>query len=448
MAKKKITEEKGETWLVSADNAEQYTEPVIDADLIRKYRRNIYLRKFLEQQHSLLFGEQYTIDVFDPEGEPDTELAKHIKVMLDAKGVRLWHNMQRAYPDIAFYGIAVFNPVWEQVGTEWQLKKLKPLPAYTFRTGSTYEGTCYVFSDILPGIIQTDKGEIKYYQEQADGTLDELTNVSVVRNPTDDSYVGDPLYSPLYPILNLMNFSWKAQMQWVNRWGAGGNLLIKVTNATGDDIDYAQDLLRNYGKNTGWTLRDNMEPIMLGDANNAATALDTIGVLHKLMISYFSPADMLRNTNGNQLGGSTKSEMELLINYVRRQHDILTTGFEDMIDEYFPANGYEEGWHVKIYIPTISIEKAEIWLQQALAGDKMGVLLDNEKRDLLERDELDDEGLAQLAAERSTRPVQPEQVNEMQGIAALMAATPLNPEKGIKTYRKYKTKQISLSNEE
>ena len=86
--------------------------------------------------------------------------------------------------------------------------------------------------------------------------------------------------------------------------------------------------------------------------------------------------------------------------------------------------------------------------QQALAGDKMGVLLDNEKRDLLERDELDEEGLAQLAAERATRPVQPEQVNEMQGIAALMAATPLNPEKGIKTYRKYKTKQISLSNEE
>ena len=66
---------------------------------------------------------------------------------------------------------------------------------------------------------------------------------------------------------------------------------------------------------------------------------------------------------------------------------------------------------------------------------------------LYERDDLDDEGLAQLAAERATRPVQPEQVNEMQGIAALMAATPLNPEKGIKTYRKYKTKQISLPEE-
>lgn len=439
------TAEQGEFWVVGIDFAEKFEEPEYDADTIRKYRRNVYLRKFIEQQHSLLFGEPYILDVFDPDGEPNDEVATDIRAMCERKEVRLWTKMQRAYPDICCYGIAPFNQPWEKEEDGfWRLKKLNHLPAYTFRNAPTdLDEEYYTFSPLLPGIVQLAKSkEIRFYQTKANGDVELVKGVEALRDPTADSFVGDPLYLPLYPILSHLNFSWKAQMQLVNRWGAGGQMLVWVKNPEQDDIEYAEDFLRSYGKDMGQRLRDNMTVQFLPDSGSSS-ALDTIEMLHELMTSFFSPADMIRR-DGSIIGGSSASEFELLINFAKRQHGILTTGTEDIINQYFPANGFEEGWHAKLYIPVISVEKAELWLKQAEAGDKMGVMLQNEIRDRLELEELDEEGKAQLAEERKGRQPAPEQdTAKMQGVAALMSAYPLHPEKGLKTYKKFVQRNLT-----
>jgi len=388
--------EEGVVWVSST--SVYYESPEITADKIRDYSRNIYGADLTQKLRSILFTEKYSIEVFGPNGEPDEALAKRLTLMFDQQNVRFWPKMQMAWIDTAWWGAALFNPVWEWIGNEYWLTKLRRLPPESFTIAPTE--IQYIYSHILQGITLNEKGEAVFYQ--TDATIDAgvpkpLSNVFMLTDPSTGELAGRPNFLPLIPIIGMLDFCWQAQMQKINRVGSPP-ILIKVVNPQGDDVDYAQKFLNNWGKDTQMQLRQNMETVDLKLVDNDA-ALATIDALWGIINRYGSPTSLISQGEDRTLiGGSNQAELELMMAYIRGIHSWLCEGFERLLQTYLDANGYV-GYTVRIYLPTPSTDKAEIWLKQAqqLFQMKAGTL--NELRDLLERDELDEDGKQELMDE-------------------------------------------------
>lgn len=423
--------EEGITWLTNLDLNLTYTEPVLDAEKARNYEDNYYIRRLLETQRSLIFQEEPEYyEVRDPDGEPDSELTSYVTQML--KKVHIWDAFQVAHKERCIYGTSPFNPVWGQdLGSYYSLQKLRHLPAYTFRNLPSVAGKYTYFSEILKGIVLNETGELEYHQTQSDNQVHQLKNVVLITDPLADSPVGDPAFRPIFPIAAMLSFCWVGQMQKMNRLGAGGVVFLKITGADDDDLEYGKELLRNWGKNTGWFLRENFELVVPNIPDNA-TALDTIAALQKMMDDYVSPTAAIRK-DGTLLGGSSYAEFDLLLGYIRGIHSWITSGFKAMLKPFFDKNSLE-GYSLEFYLPTPSIDKSEVWIKQALAGYQTATMTENEIRSLLEQEELDKAGLEKLreaiAARPASMPMKLEQgrveAEKMAAIASL-TSNPLNP---------------------
>ncbi len=444
-----MTKREGERLLVAQGYAEAMTDQELDAVKIRKYSTNVYVRKFVQQQMSLLFGENILVEAFNPDDKIDEVITTKFKRMVNRPGVRIDSKIPAGHFDNMMYGISLVNPVWSEVktreGTEVQLTEADILPAYSFRNPPTTIGSDYYpLSNILQGIILNEKGKVEYWQTQSDGEIRQIKNVVPIRDNLCDTFVAPPMFEPIYPLLDMSVYAWDALMQLNNRYGAGGEVYITVKTPSGDDEAFVKDIIENRGKDCGHMLRENMVPTIVTDTGNMV-ALETIRELHLLQRSYFSPADILQQRDGGSIGGSDYAELELLLANVAAKHKWITGGWEAVFNDYFLYNGFDDGYYTRITIPTISIDKAKVWLEQAKAGHEMGVLFDNEKRDLLERKELSPDELIRLKEEQGTPVLKPTEA------ANLMSSTPLYPEKGLETYTKYltnrKTKQQKLTEE-
>ena len=104
MAKKTVVtgQEEGDIYVTSW--GQTYTAPKVDADKIAKLGDNIYLAGALQKQQRMIFGQRYTLEIEDPKGEKDKDLAKEILAMLEAPDVRAWYCMQLAWKDTAQWG--------------------------------------------------------------------------------------------------------------------------------------------------------------------------------------------------------------------------------------------------------------------------------------------------------------------------------------------------------
>jgi hypothetical protein len=366
----------------------------VSAADIQKYRTNVYANGVVRRQRYLIFTQAPIINVLDPEGEPHDELRDRIEEMTRWGEVDLYSKMVLAWSEIMWYGAAFFNPVWERDGSELVLRKLRHLPSESFTAPP--QGAQEIYSSVLPGVTIED-GEIAFYQLRSLSDLApvRLENVTMITEPTSQGLAGSPIMAPLVPIFNMINFGWTAQMQRTNRVGAP-IVFIRVTNGTAGDIAYAKKVLANWGKNTSFVLRDNMEVVKL-DFNDSTTAMDVIRELNQLLIEFFSPASSL-SKEGALIGGSDWGAAELVKSYVEGVHNWLEAPFQKILQYYLEANGYE-GYRVTIQLPTPSIDRANIMLQQAVAGAQTRTLSINEVRKRLEAEEVDDAGLAEIAAQ-------------------------------------------------
>ena len=398
---KKQTKESGAVYVSSAGT--YYEDPEITAEKINDFQDNVYGRGLAMKQRHLIFTDKYTLDVLDTEGETDPDITADILKMCDSKGVRLWPNMQRAYNSIFWYGIGLYNPVWEYVDNIYTLTKLRHLPSYSFR--SEPMGASETYSELLKGITLDDKGEIEFHQvTDSMGTVEKLENIFYVKDPVSDELAGESIVLPLIPVFNMLKFVWNTQMQQSNRTGAK-ILFIKVTdpqkaselNTNVSDVAYANEIIQNWGKNTAYQLRGNMELIDPGikdDSNN----LDVIEALHNMVIDYITPASYITSGAENRLGGSDKQREELILKYIQGVHTWLEDQFEMLLNRYLEYNGYE-GYVVKINIPSPSVDISQIQLEQANSGFTTKSLTINEIRERLGAEVLDDEGIEDLLAQ-------------------------------------------------
>lgn len=399
----------GLTW-----GSSESTKEKPDVKKLKNLRDNIYGRGISEKQKLLIFTERYSISVTDKNGKDAPDVAIKIDKMT-SDTVDLWTRMKQTYDDVFWYGISLFNPVWkwgdggEYAINEYYLAQLRRLPPETFAQSPSDGDSSKIYSTILKGITLDDQRKPVYYQTDEDGNSKEIKNIFVVKDPTSPELAGEPIILPLSRVITMLDYTWLAQMQKVNRTGSP-IMFIRIDpshpEAQPDDNDYAKKILENWGKNTAYTLRPNMELIST-QIKDTADNLETINTLSSMILDYFSPAKFV-SKDGTLIGGSSASEIELLQGYIRGVHSWIEQAYTALLTTYLKANQYD-GYTLKITIPTPSIDKSELLIKAVEVGvDKKLITKEEGRKNLpLTLSPMTDDLKKQLAEDYPSEPSGP-----------------------------------------
>ena len=398
----------GEVWV--GVGGTYFIKPFIDYQKLFDMLKNNYVTEHLERLRSLIFIDEPVYKVFDPQGEEDTDLSLQLKHMCEEADVDIWSNMQKSWIDITGWGCAIYNPIWKREGPEARMTAMRRLPPESFgpETTTPKDAKPFNFSEILRGIYLDNDGEkLHFVQTGSDGQTHELKNICLMKDPISTEMTGTSKMLPIIPILSMLDFAWQAEMQKVNRTGAP-ILFIKFPHELGgavvdgdrDDFAYANKILTNWGKNTAYTLRENMEIVKLEFTDNQS-ALETIEKLEGRLRQYFMPATLIQR-EGNTIGDSGDASMKLLHEYIKGQHNRIEKLFEPQLEPWLTLNMFE-GYTLDINIPEPRPDDTDVRLKIAQMGLNAQALTTNEIRELLGKEPFDDMELEELRAEHEAR---------------------------------------------
>lgn len=424
------TGREGAVYLTSTGSP--YKPPSVTAYKLKEYSKNFYGAGIAKKLIALFFGDRYEIEVTNDKGEKDEELSKEVYNMASAREVSLFSKMKTGWTDRFWLGMGFFNPVWEEAGPGWILKELRRLPPESFAPAAqdlgiaTVGQEAAVSGNILRGVVampESAGGAIRYFQTGASAVQHELKQIYVIKDSTAPDVAGEPEILPVVPVITMLDFAWKAQMQKNNRIAAP-ILILRIVNAKGDDVKYGEKLIKNWGKDTAFLLRSNMEIVDFNPADSD-TALTTIEKLTEMIIDYWVPTNLL-SKNGQLIGGNSNSDLSLLYSFIAGVHREIEAEWEPLLQIYLDANGYEN-YRVKIKIPDPEIDDSAIQLEQAKVGAETGLLTDNEVRTRLGAEEMTPEELEELPARK--KEAQAQESARLQA-EALKARSQAGPEEG------------------
>jgi len=395
------TRVEGDVYLSST--GEYYVAPEVTPQKILDLSDNVYARGLMMKQRNMLFSDKFALEVTDPSGNQDEKLELSMMRMCDAPDVALWAKIQMAWVDEFRFGCSINNEVWDWVENEYTLLKLRHLPAHSFGV-MPFNAQEAVYCQLLPGIILGKNGEIEFWQTSADFEEPiQIKSATIYKNPTSDEIGGTSILLPLIPIINMLGYTWKTQMQQVNRVGAK-LLFLKITDpmpASGlnegvSDLEAGRLILKYWGKNNSFPLRGNMElidPKIKDDANN----LEVVEALNQMLIDYTTSIDLLSQGNdGARIGGSDVQRMLMILRNIKSVYIGLEDWASAILQRFLDVNGYDD-YIVRLKIPAPEIDTSEIDIQRAAEGRSGKVLGANELRALLGQEELTDEELEEIA---------------------------------------------------
>jgi hypothetical protein len=149
-------------------------------------------------------------------------------------------------------------------------------------------------------------------------------------------------------------------------------------------------------------------PLPLDKSKNV---IDSIELLLNVIDEYFSISNMI-SKDGTLIGGSSIPELKLLNQAIRGKHNWLLAPFEDLLNQYFPLNGFPEGWTVKLTIPVWDEDRSAVKQKAAQIGfltksvdlDDLRDLLDLESADATKKKSIQDfyDNIAKAAAPDTT----------------------------------------------
>lgn len=418
MARKKETPEQGEVWVGAAGT--YYVSPAIDADTIRDHLGNNYITEQFDRLQSLLFSDYYQIKVYPPRKtsddmneERDKDLEERLYVMCESPDVRLWDRIRQAWRDARGWGAAFLNPVWAVENGERVLKKLRRLDPYSFRKPPIRED--YLYSQILRGVRKTGEDSVEFWQTQTGDKMVRLSNIWMVKDPKSPEIAGTSDVIPVCGLISMLNFAWQAEIQKANRDGAP-IVFAKITNPikTGktDQVREVQTHLRNWGKNTTYVHRDNVEFYTL-DLKSTDTAEKIISMLENRIRDFFSPATLIKKM-GESIGGNNAAEVDMIKLWCKGEHRWIEMDFaKRIIQEWLDTNGYE-GYTGEIDIPEPRPDRADFEARQAEVGYATRSLTVNELRQKLGQPPLSEEELTALE-EHYAKVNQPQMMGVMGG---------------------------------
>lgn len=389
----------------------QWSDPKLDINTIKMMMRNPYMHRPVTQLMNLLFPHaDPVISVIDDTEHEDEEAAKKLRKMFRSPSSNMKNLAKRCWLSWFYWGPFVYNIVYEKnVDVDgWKMiKAIRHLPAETFVNYSyglpgkeNLQIVCR--SELLPGISRYSDGEIYYCQTNYLGTTNVLSNVRHVSPPNDLS--GDPAGMPLcyvaLALIEMLNFCWACQRQRVSRVGAPSIFLIvedpqeRVDATTGvkiNDLEYAQDVLKNWGKNNLFPLLGNMKPVPV-PANESDSAMETITTLAKLINDQWSPLGLIATEGSSKIGGGDEAGLDLLRSFRSGFLDPVAELFVEIAEEWLSYNGYE-GYSVYIKFPEFDPKNGELDLRRAQEGRAARNISRNEHRTLLGLESMSDEDL-------------------------------------------------------
>lgn len=372
----------------------------VTVDGITQFKSNVYAKKFEKRQMNLVFTEHPVIEVLNAQDEPDETLQRHLQRMFERSGVRYEAALKQAFSDILWYGIYICNPIWVQDGAEVTLRAIRRLPPPTFDKKPQGRET---YSYLLSGITlspQTDDGVdqvIEFWQRgpvlnPAPRKL-QNDNLIWITDPSSPELAGEPIVNPLIPIFGMLEHLWEMIMLYVGRFGVPP-LFIEIEDATQEDVEFAEEVLAGWTEKNGYVLRKGMRAIFPATTNQDGT-LAILDVLDRIVVEYASPNSAVAK-EGTLIGGSTSNEVELYQSYLKGIHTMLEEGFNQLLQHYLDANLYD-GYTAKVTIPLKTADRSDIKLRQAQEGANRRTISPAEHRELLDREGLDDEGMALIA---------------------------------------------------
>lgn len=459
MVKKSDKPEEGATYYF-APGGSSFKAPKMNADAIYKILDNKVIEEGLTKQQRILFQKPIQMSVINLKTkEVDADLSSIISDMANEDNVALNFAIQRAWRDMAEWGPALYNPVWDYEGSEFRMKKLKRLEPWSFANMGT--SISYIQNKILPGICINDKTqETEYWQTDAKGNITLLKNVEVMTDPIKSGLGGTPAIIPIFPYVKMLTYSWMRQMQKVNQYGSGGIWFLKVTDPTGDDKKFAQNVMNNVSSINRYQLRPNMSIENLG-ISESGSALETITQIGMEIRQFFTPAGLIQKDGGTLLGGSSGPEFDLYMAFISGQHSTVEAYVRRLFTPYLVYNGYyDKGFRIVAKSPEVTVDKSELYLKIHDSGSNQGSLLPNEKRALLRAalpdqagidiSDLDDSELANLEAysQRSKPPQVNPQLQKLQIANEVRRTTPLNPNKHVNEKEYSRLVQATLGIEE
>jgi hypothetical protein len=202
-----------------------------------------------------------------------------------------------------------------------------------------------------------------------------------------------------------------------------------------------------------------MEVVDLGVSNDGS-ALETITELGMQFRRFFSPAGLIAKEGGNLIGGSNAQELELYIAFIRGIHQWLEWDIADLLDPWLEWNGWKaKGYRILVDIPEPTVDKSELLLKIADAGQRDQALDTKTKHQLLrtaakhagvEIAEIDDAGaflIQEQYAKAAPAPFPPQMQKAMIATESVKS-NPLDPYAGISRKAYQKTLREALQIEE
>lgn len=334
----------------------------IDLEVMEKLRANAKAQSIQLQLSNLIFpAEPPAIGALNENEEEADDVGVLLRNMADNPKVAFYERMKNYFND-SCYSCFFFSVTIENIDGFIQMTEFRELPAASF-SHSNYDLAEYGHALLFPGVVRDKSGKIHYYQTQEDGVVIELKNCTHLKPPGRDFDIcGMPLFYSLVPWFNKHNFAWLAQMQSVNRVGAPSIILRIATYNDKVDGPIAQKILRNWGKNTSFSIPDRFEVIEIGKTVNNI-ALKSLEAINKEFSTHFSPSDAI-SSDGNLIGGSDQAKGDLYLNYIRGWHTVIANRFQPFLQEILEYNGYS---NLKAYIkfPEPELKNAQIDLDKA-----------------------------------------------------------------------------------
>ncbi|MFA5313038.1 MAG: hypothetical protein WC375_06975 [Methanomassiliicoccales archaeon] len=386
------TKEEGVIYVSAAGT--YFDKPSIDADKLRDTLRNNYMQEQLGKTVNKVCTGMYTLTVKDAAGEANEEVAKRMLQMCESPGVRMWARMKQSCRDIIGWGPFIYNPVWDQEGSEVYLLKVRRLPPETFAEPAAGRK---IYNEILEGITLGDTGELELWQTGEDGKAVQLSNAQLMKDRSSEDLGGTSMVITLVPIVSMLDFCWQCQMQKVNRVGSP-IFFIKVNNPKGDDIAYAQKMLNRWGKDSAFQLRANMDVVELNLQDNEA-ALNTISKLEARIKQFFSGASSIQK-EGSTLGGNADAEKEMDDEAIASLRTLLEDEWEALLQQYLDENHYV-GWTVELKLASKAQSPGTLQATQARTGFDTQCMTINERREKLGQPALSDEDIEKLLTENA-----------------------------------------------
>jgi hypothetical protein len=368
--------------------------PRINTLLIAQYEQNAVLADPVRNLKRLMFKDEPTYTVYDPNGEEDAGLSQAAKNL--GRSLDLFAKAQWCFHDRVFGGCSVFSCGWGNVPVEVGQKTITMKVPTEFRHlpwNSFWQqppGYMTTYNPIMPGIVVdplmvvhvfqavdqfVDLGRVggtpsgQYHlveiwpRHPKEGTneaaalatwlanpslgtrptLSGPTCFKIIKDPSAQDPAGLPDCLPLVPLVTMYDHANQAENQRIGRVGSPV-IFPKVDRLTADNTEYAQAMMQKWGKDTVFLCSsDGVYEFLDPHIHDNASALERMTYLKDMITAYFNPATPLKQaTGGSSMGRNYSGAAYMLNGYINNTLAWIEDGFEDVFNEWLDLNGFSK----------------------------------------------------------------------------------------------------------